>query len=153
MGVVFSLSGDSFAASRTLALLRYGNELFHVGLTEGTLLLLNWTIRMTAHFGIYFVLGLLVYRAQAGDLSRFILRYACWTLLVGLLYALTDEFHQSFSHMRTPSLYDAGLDFAGVVAAQASILIRSVLSPSPPQRPAPATNSPATTASEPTAQS
>jgi VanZ family protein len=129
MGLIFSFSGDSFASSRTLAVLRYCNELFHLSLTGETLSLLNVAIRKTAHFGDYFVLGLLVYRAMAGGISRFTLRFACWTMLVGLLYALSDEYHQSFTRFRTPSLYDSGLDFAGVVAAQGFILLRSVLSP------------------------
>jgi len=66
MGVVFSLSGDSFAASRTLAFLQRGNELFHLAFSEETLILLNADVRKTIHFAIYFVLGLLVYRALAG---------------------------------------------------------------------------------------
>ena len=137
MGIIFSFSGDSFAASRTLTVLQYCNDLFHLSLTKETLLLLNWTIRKTAHFGNYFVLGLLVYRALAGGLFRFTLRCACWTLLVGLLHALLDEYHQSFTHFRTPSLYDSGLDFAGVAAAQVFILLRSVFSPTrtPPLAP------------------
>ena len=129
MGLIFSFSGDSFASSRTLAVLQYCNELFHLSLTGETLLLLNVGIRKTAHFGNYFVLGLLVYRALAGGLSRFTLRCACWTLLIGLLYALSDEYHQSFTRFRTPSLYDSGLDFVGVVAAQVFILLWSVFSP------------------------
>jgi len=129
MGLIFSFSGDSFASSRTLAVLQYCKELFHLSLTGETLLLLNGAIRKTAHFGNYFVLGLLVYRALARGLFRFTLRSACWTMLVGMLYALSDEYHQSFTHFRTPSLYDSGLDFAGVVAAQVFILLRSIFSP------------------------
>ena len=112
-----------------MAVLRYCNELFHLSLTGKTLLLLNEAIRKAAHFGNYFVLGLLLYRALAGGLSRFTLRCACWTMLIGLLYALADEYHQSFTRLRTPSPYDSGLDFAGVVASQVFILLRSVLFP------------------------
>jgi len=126
MVVVFSLSGDSFASSRTLTLLQRANELFHWALSEKTLLLFNAHVRKTMHFAIYFVLGLLFYRALAGGVSRFILRCVRWTLLVGLLYALTDEFHQSFTRFRTPALYDAGLDFVGVVAAQFFIYVWSM---------------------------
>ena len=129
MGLIFSSSSDSFASSRTLAVLQYCNALFHLSLTGETLVLLNVAIRKTAHFGNYFVLGLLVYRALAGVIFRFTLRFACWTMLVGLLYALSDEYHQSFTRSRTPSLYDSGLDFAGVIAAQVFILLRSVFSP------------------------
>jgi len=111
MGVIFSFSGESFASSRTMAVLQYCNRLFHLSLTWETLLLLNEVIRKTAHFGNYFVLGLLVYRAMAGSLCRFDVRSACWTMLIGLLYALSDEYHQSFNPSRTPSLYDSGLDF------------------------------------------
>ena len=127
MGLIFSFSGDSFASSHTLAVLQYCNKLFHLSLTGETLLLLNVAIRKAAHFGNYFVLGLLVYRALAGSLFRFTLRFACWTTVAGLLYALSDEYHQSFTRFRTPSLYDSGLDFVGVVAAQLFILLTSRL--------------------------
>ena len=126
MGIIFSFSGDSFASSRTLTVLKYCNDLFHLSLTGDTLLLLNTAIRKTAHFANYFVLGLLVYRALAGGISRFTLRFACWAMFIGLLYALSDEYHQSFTHFRTPSLYDSGLDFSGVAAAQVFILFWSV---------------------------
>jgi VanZ family protein len=134
MGLIFTFSGDSFASSRTLAVLHYCNGLFHLSLTEETLLLLNGITRKTAHFGIYFVLGLLVYRALAGRLARFTVRSACATLAVGLLYALADEYYQSLTQLRTASLYDSGLDFAGVVAAQIFILLRSISSPAPAPR-------------------
>jgi VanZ family protein len=129
MVLIFSLSGESFAASRTLMVLQYFNHLFHLSLTQETLLLFNTVIRKTAHFGNYFVLGLLVNRAMAGGLFRFTWRRACWTMLVGLLYALSDEYHQSFTLSRTASLYDSGLDFTGVVASQLFILLSSVFFP------------------------
>ena len=131
MGLIFTFSGDSFAGSRTLAVLHYCNGLFHLSLTEETLLLLHWTIRKTAHFGVYFVLGLLVYQALARGLSPFNLRWACAAMAIGLLYALSDEFHQNFTRFRTPSLHDSFLDFVGVVAAQMLILLRSIFSPTP----------------------
>jgi len=141
MGLIFSFSGDSFAASRTLAVWQYGNELFHLALSAETLILLNGEVRKAAHLGVYFVLGLLIYRALADGASRFTLRLARWTLLFGLLYALTDEYHQSFTRFRTPSLYDAGLDFMGVVAAQMFILFRSIFSPPLAPRTDPGVNS------------
>ena len=150
MGLIFSCSGDSLAASRTLTVLQYCNDLFHLLLTEETLLLLNWIIRKTAHFGVYFVLGLLVYRALAKGVSPFKLRSACATLAIGLLYALTDEFRQSFTHFRTPSLFDSGLDFVGVVAAQVFILLRSIFSPAPAPRPDPGENPTSAGRAEPT---
>jgi VanZ family protein len=140
MGLIFTFSGDSFAGSRTLAVLHYCNSLFHLSLTEATLLFLNLAIRKAAHFGVYFVLGVLVYRALAKGFSPFNLRAVCATLAIGLLYALSDEFHQSFTRFRTPSLYDSGLDFVGVVAAQMFIFFRSILFSAPAPCPDPCEN-------------
>jgi VanZ family protein len=126
MALIFTLSGKAGASSRTLAMLQYASEFLHLSLSAETLSFLNFAIRKTAHFSIYLVLGLLVYRALAGGLTRFSLRFACWTAVFGLLYALTDEFHQVLVSSRTPSLYDVGLDFTGVVASQASLLFWSL---------------------------
>jgi len=125
MALIFSSSGESGAASHTLALLQYTNELLRLSLSPGTLILLNFALRKTAHFSVYLVLGLLIYRALAGGLTRFTLRFACWTAALGLLYALTDEFHQAFVSTRTASLYDVGLDFTGVVVSLVFPLLRS----------------------------
>ena len=125
MVLIYCLSGDSFAYSRTLIALQYWSSVFHLPLTEADLQLINLTLRKTAHVTEYFILGLLLYRALSGGLISFRFSLACWALAGGGSYALADEFHQWFTKLRTPSLGDSCLDFSGVIASQVWTLIRS----------------------------
>lgn len=67
------------------------------------------------HFGIYFVLAMLVYRAFRNQ-NRFpaLARHAyLFTLLVIVLYGASDEFHQSFVPGRDCDIFDLLADGAG----------------------------------------
>ena len=71
-------------------------------------------IRKLAHFTIYAILGLLLMSlAETFDFTnkkRIIL-----SLLVGILYASLDEFHQSFIPGRTAAVTDVLIDTSGVI--------------------------------------
>jgi len=71
-------------------------------------------IRKGAHFGIYLVLALLLSWALAPLVrSRFALLLL--PVLVGLVYASTDEVHQYFTGDRTPLVQDVLLDGVGAL--------------------------------------
>ncbi len=60
-----------------------------------------------AHLAEYAVLGWLIQRAR-GD------KRAWWqSWLIAILYAATDEFHQSFTPGRTPRVTDVMIDAVG----------------------------------------
>lgn len=62
-----------------------------------------------AHFTEYAILYFLIFRANGKNhLSSFILT---------MLYALTDEIHQSFVPGRTAAIYDIAIDFSGAAGA------------------------------------
>ena len=44
-------------------------------------------------------------------------------MLVGVLYAASDEFHQSFVPGRSPSIVDVGIDSLGVLTGILAVLI------------------------------
>ncbi len=70
------------------------------------------------HFGGYFVMGILAVRAFAGGLVEPPRRLWVWCgLAVSLVYALTDEWHQSFVPGRDASSTDLVADAVGVLAA------------------------------------
>lgn len=84
-------------------------------------------IRKIAHVSIYFLLGLFT-SLSAAELSRRIGRlplciFAAW--LVCVLYAVSDEFHQSFTAGREASLRDVLIDSAGALV---SVLITGIIS-------------------------
>lgn len=86
----------------------------------------NAIIRKIAHFSIYTLLGLtimgLMTKTKLKDKWRILI-----TIGFGMLYAILDEFHQSFSPGRTPKVTDVYIDTLGVIlGALLVILIRTV---------------------------
>ena len=69
-------------------------------------------VRKAAHFVTYFVLGVLVINAlvQSGSTGY---RSVAWALLVCVLYAISDEFHQTFVPGRSGEVADVLLDSLG----------------------------------------
>lgn len=84
-----------------------------------TIAVLHGTIRKGGHLTEYFILGLLLFRAFRGDSKDQIdWRWAVWAMAVVVLYASSDEFHQSFVPGRTASPIDVGIDTVGGIIAQ-----------------------------------
>ena len=89
-----------------------------------TLAIVHFVTRKIAHFTEYAILGFLAARAfrtspHPAIKSRWFL--ICATLVV--VYALLDEYHQTFVPSRTPSIYDSLIDMAGGLTAL--VFIRS----------------------------
>jgi VanZ family protein len=80
------------------------------GLGTGDLVL-----RKLAHFAEYAVLGALLLRAT---------RQPVVALLIGSLYAVTDELHQALVRGRHASPLDWAIDTAGVALGIALLLVR-----------------------------
>jgi VanZ family protein len=78
------------------------------------------------HFGIYFILALLIYRAFRNQ-DRFpaLARHALlFTLAAIVLYGASDEFHQSFVPGRDCDIFDLLADAAGGVMLIALVWIK-----------------------------
>ncbi|MFD2639036.1 VanZ family protein [Piscibacillus salipiscarius] len=76
----------------------------------------EFLIRKLAHFGVYFILALLIYVAvlKILDSKRFIQIAMTYFLLIH--FAISDELSQSFSPGRTPYYGDVAIDaFGGLV--------------------------------------
>lgn len=70
----------------------------------------RFLIRKTAHFTLYFTLGILVYLI----LSTYNLKWkVLYSLLICLILASFDEIHQLFSIGRTAQVYDVFIDTMG----------------------------------------
>ena len=67
---------------------------------------LDFFLKKFAHLAEYAVLFVLINRASYGN----------WILsfLLAIIYAASDEFHQSLVPGRTASIIDLGIDFSGV---------------------------------------
>lgn len=71
----------------------------------------DFILKKSAHILEYAVLFYLLSRALRGRKNAF------WISLVfGLVYAVLDEFHQSFVPGRSSRVYDVGFDLAGMLS-------------------------------------
>lgn len=66
------------------------------------------------HFGVYAVLGFLLYLALRVDFDP--RRALVWAILLASAYGVTDEFHQRFVIARTPDVWDWVVDTLGAIA-------------------------------------
>lgn len=71
--------------------------------------LLHFLIRKGAHFSAYLILGLLAAHASEPEKRKEWL----WTLILCIVYAASDEYHQSFIPGRSGELRDVLIDSAG----------------------------------------
>jgi VanZ family protein len=71
-----------------------------------------------AHFVEYYFFGILICRWLLNKKNHVVRRRALFvTLLFGMCYGVTDEWHQSFIPGRTASIWDVLFDAVGIAAA------------------------------------
>lgn len=101
---------------------------FAASLTPYQMDCLDYGFRKACHVTEYAILALLLLRAfnrgRAGNLGR----AAAFAFVVSTLYAGTDEFHQRFVPLRTPSVEDVLIDASGAAGALALVCVASALS-------------------------
>lgn len=110
--VVFSSQGSEVSNGLSKGILYQLMEFFGMEITAESVKLGNFLIRKAAHFTVYFVMGL-----GLTGVFHFQRKVPAWlpALVLGALFAATDEFHQSFTG-RTAMVKDVALDSCGVAA-------------------------------------
>lgn len=73
----------------------------------------DFVIKKAAHLFVYAVLASLLYRSLKHTTKLDRLTLVVLTLSIVVLYAISDEFHQSFIPGREPRLLDILIDFLG----------------------------------------
>ncbi|MCQ9209796.1 VanZ family protein [Granulicatella seriolae] len=73
---------------------------------------IEFFIRKATHFIVYFIIGFNWARGLAGHMKQKPLAYLL-AILITVLYAGADEFHQGITPGRTPLIQDVLLDSAG----------------------------------------
>ncbi|MBQ2727448.1 MAG: VanZ family protein [Clostridia bacterium] len=129
MALIFSFSMETAAESAETSggLIRYFMERYLNGFTELTadeqfmkIESVSNFVRKSAHFAVFAVLGLLTCAAlRSCDLSSkhaFIL-----ASVIGALYAVSDEIHQTFVPGRAGMVRDVLLDTCGVLTGAAAL--------------------------------
>ena len=75
---------------------------------------IDYYIRKLAHFSIYAIGGILIYNyINTYNLSKKIVIII--SILIGAIYAMTDEFHQIFTSGRSANVFDVLIDSCGVI--------------------------------------
>jgi VanZ family protein len=118
MAFISFASTGNFSASNTSRIIGPLVLWLFPDTTPEMMLAIHAVTRKIAHLTEYALLGLLAARAFRGS-PRDGLR-ARWflvSLAVVVVYALVDEYHQTFVPSRTGSIYDSLIDMAGGFAA------------------------------------
>ena len=124
MGFIFGMSSQNADISQDLSggitggvqriFFRSWNELpaydYVLSMTS-----LSFLIRKAAHFTEYAILGALLASAVFQWIPKF--RVSIWYAgIIGLLYAISDEFHQRFVEGRSMQVFDVCIDSLGTAA-------------------------------------
>jgi len=111
-------SSVEFSAENTSRIIRPLLLWLFPNISEARIAFVHFLTRKAAHFTEFAVLGLLSARAFSVS-SQYMLRRMWFFagLLLVVVWALLDEFHQSFVPSRTASLYDSLIDIAGGLTA------------------------------------
>jgi len=105
-------SSDNFNASNTSRIIGPLVLWLFPNTSAETLATIHFITRKIAHFTEYAILGFLAARAFRP--------YRRWFLISAVLiivYALLDEYHQSYVPSRTASIFDSFIDMAGGLTA------------------------------------
>lgn len=105
---------DSGSVSRTIA--EATLRLFNQAASESAIAGLESVIRNLAHGSVFFILAILTSNAMTRTGITDI-RNAIVTLAGCALYAVTDEWHQSFVPGRAMQIEDLGIDLLGIILA------------------------------------
>jgi VanZ family protein len=122
MTVIFWFSTDTFSGQETGSALEILLDFSGLSLTDEAIATLHFLIRKLAHFSAYAVLGTLLWRAFRGEAREsWRWRWGIGAFLAAAAYALFDEYHQSLTRTRTPSIVDSLIDMFGSLAALAGV--------------------------------
>jgi len=122
MAAIFFFSTDTFSGENTGSLLEKIFDVVYPGIAQELFDSIHFCIRKAGHFTVYAILALLLFRAcRSGDRAPWRWSWAIGSLLVVVIYALLDEYHQTFTRHRTASIYDSLIDTSGAVTALVSL--------------------------------
>lgn len=121
MALIFWFSGASFSAGNTAPMLGPLLLRFFPQITPEQIDIVHFAIRKFGHWSEYFVLAVLILRAVlASSTASSFVRHASYAVLGSSVFALSDEWHQSFVPSREASLIDVMVDTFGAICGAAA---------------------------------
>ena len=114
--LMYYFSTDVFSAENTRSVIEKAFLLFSPHGSKHAMAAFNYVVRKSAHFVEYAILGALLFRAfRSGDPLRWRFRWAAYSFIAAMAWALLDELHQSFTRTRGASILDSLLDSSGAL--------------------------------------
>jgi VanZ family protein len=125
MGFIFLMSTTTFSAANTSMIIEPILRFISPKMSVATVHLIHGIVRKCGHVTEYFILGLLLFHAfEIDPATRKLLSRAFYSLVIVVIFALSDEYHQSFVATRTASLVDVSIDaFGGFLAQCLNLLL------------------------------
>jgi VanZ family protein len=119
LAFIFLMSTGGFSTERTYSAISPVLHYLFPALTPRQVIIVHKVIRKSAHAFEYFVLGLLLLRSlHSGTGRKWTWKLSFLALMGVALWAVGDEFHQSFVATRGASFRDVAIDTAGGFFAQ-----------------------------------
>jgi VanZ family protein len=112
LAFIFFASTDNFSAANTSRIIGPLVLWLFPNTSAETLASIHFIVRKLAHFTEYAILGFVAARAFRASPRWFLI-----SAVLIVVYALLDEYHQSFVPSRTASIFDSFIDMAGGVSA------------------------------------
>jgi VanZ family protein len=117
LAFIFFASTGEFSADNTSRIVRPLLLWLFPRISEEKLAFTHFLIRKSSHFTEYAVLAFFAARAfSTSSKDQLRRRWFFIALALVIIYALTDEYHQSFVPSRTSSIYDSLIDMSGGLA-------------------------------------
>lgn len=117
MLLIFSVSTDLGSTEHSSRFIGPFLRWFNPAISDETIGHVQLFVRKCAHVVEYAILAILVWRALAASLSpvKCYRRDFLLTMVIGFLYAVSDEVHQAFVPSRTGSPWDVLIDTFGLM--------------------------------------
>lgn len=116
LALMYYFSTDVFSADNTRSVIEKAFLLFSPHGSRHAMAAFNYIVRKSAHFVEYAILGALLFRAfRSGDPVRWRFRWAAYSFIAAMGWALLDELHQAFTRTRGASILDSLLDTSGAL--------------------------------------
>lgn len=126
IGLMYFFSTDVFSADNTRNVFEKIFLWFSPHASKRAIRTFNFILRKSAHFTEYAALGALLFRAfRAGDPVRWRFKWALQSFVFAAVWAILDEFHQTFTGKRGGSIWDSLLDSSGTLFMLVAIWIIS----------------------------
>ena len=115
--VIFFFSTDLFSSDNTSFIVGSLISALVPGLSTQAVEFFHAVVRKLGHFSEYFIFTVLLVRALRNDNGGKIKsRHLLISIAIASLYAISDEFHQSFVRSRSASAVDVLIDMCGGIS-------------------------------------